>query len=287
MLRAISAILAVSLFASVLCANAAPARKARAMAKPAQAPVVWKLQFTEDFKGTNLNEKLWSRIDRGQSDWNRNMSLREDLVTVSDGQLHAYGVKNADTSSDSRSFLTGGVSTHGRFAVKYGKIEVKCRLEAAKGAWPAIWMMPEKPSEGWPRCGEIDIIERLNYDSFVYHTVHSGWTAQHAGDPPSSGKGEIKAKDWNVFGLEWTPERIVWTVNGKPTHSYANVGDDPSRYPWTEPFYLMIDMQLGGKWVGSVDEATLPVAMHVDWVKFYKGTRKGKPLTEFVRPGRK
>ena len=75
------------------------------------------------------------------------------------------------------------------------------------------------------------------------------------------------------------------SVNGKPTHSYANVGDDPSRYPWTTPFYLMIDMQLGGKWVGSVDESTLPVAMHVDWVKFYTGTRKGKPITELARPG--
>ena len=148
MLRATSIILAGAVCSSAFGARDASARKPRAMAKPAQAPIVWKLQYTEDFKGTNLNEKLWSRIDQGESDWNRNMSLRDDLVEVRDGQLHAYGLKNVDTSSDSRTFLTGDVSTKGRFAVKYGKIEVRCKLEAAKGARPTIWMMPENPSVG-------------------------------------------------------------------------------------------------------------------------------------------
>ncbi len=130
----------------------------------ATAPVVWKLKFTEDFKGSRLNDKIWTRIGPGTSDWNRNMSERPDLVAVKDGQLHAYGVKNGDLAADKRSVLTGGVSTHGHLAVKYGKVEIRCRLEAQKGAWPAIWMMPEKPTAEWPACGEIDIIERLNSD---------------------------------------------------------------------------------------------------------------------------
>lgn len=250
----------------------------------AESAVKWRLRYTEDFKGTSLNKKLWTRIGSGTSDWNRNMSLRADLVSVKDGQLILRGVKNNDLSGDSRSVLTGGVMTKGHFAMKYGKVEVRCRLEARKGAWPAIWMMPESPSTGWPRCGEIDLIERLNFDDFVYHTVHSEWTQSHPNDPPSSVKGRIKPDDWNVYALEWTPERIVWKVNGKRTHSYAKVGDDPVRFPWTDPFYLMIDMQLGGKWVGSVDESALPVAMYVDWVKFYSGSRDGRQFSEFVRP---
>ena len=248
----------------------------------ANAPVVWKLKFTEDFKGTKLDGKLWTRIGEGTSDWNRNMSLRPDLVAVKDGQLHAYGVKNSDLSADKRSVLTGGVSTKGRFAVKYGKVEIRCKLEGQKGAWPAIWMMPEPPAPNWPNGGEIDIIERLNFDDFVYHTVHSGWTAKNKDNPPNGGKGGIKPNDWNVYAVEWTPEQIVWKVNGKTTHSYAKVGDDPARFPWTTPFYLMIDMQLGGAWVGAIDESTLPTAMHVDWVKFYSGSRAGKTFTEFL-----
>lgn len=247
--------------------------------------VEWKLRCFEDFNGSQLDGKLWRRIRKGGSDWNRHMSKREDLVAVSGGQLHLHGVKNGDLAQDRRPMLTGGVSTKGRFAMKYGKVEVRCRLEAQKGAWPAIWMMPENCSSvKWPDCGEIDIIERLNFDNFVHQTVHSAWTKKNPANPPYSGKGKIDPDGWNIFGLEWTPESIVWTVNGEVTHSYRKVGDDPLRYPWTTPFFLMIDMQLGGEWVGRVDMNTLPVSMHIDWVKFYEGSKGGVVFSEFVMP---
>ena len=153
---------------------------------------------------------------------------------------------------------------------KYGYFEASLKLPVGKGTWPAFWMMGENfPIVNWPACGEIDIIERLNSDDFVYHTVHSGWTAKNPNNPPKGGKGMINPTGWNIYALEWTSEKIVWKVNGVETHSYARVGDDPARYPWTEPFYLMIDMQLGGSWVGDVDESTLPCKMYVDWVKYY------------------
>ena len=273
-------------FAFSLCAVSAPAGKQEKRAKP-PAPDKWELKFTENFNGKELNPKLWTRIvgtaDSG-ADWQRNISPREDLVELSGGILSLKGVKNNDTSSDSRSVLAGGIMTRGLFNMKYGKIEVRAKLEGQKGAWPAIWMMSQTSQQGWPFDGEIDIIERLNYDEFVYHTVHSGWTQSHPGDPPRSGKGAIKANAWNIYALEWTPEKIVWRVNGKVTHSYKKIGDSQERFPWTTPFYLMIDMQLGGSWVGPIDESTLPVAMQVDWVKFYQLTRAGKRISEFSKP---
>ena len=243
-------------------------------------PLKWELKFTEDFKGTRLNPKLWKRIEDPPQgvkspDWKKNISARADLVEVKDGQLHLYGVRNEDRSSDPRAVLCGGVTTQGLFNMKYGKIEVRAKLEANKGAWPAIWLMPQ-----------IDVVERLKFDPFVYQTVHSGWTAKNKSKPPSSGKGKIKADDWNVFAMEWTPTKIVWRVNGALTHSYPKVSDEQERWPWTVPFFLMIDMQLGGAWVGAVDESTLPVAMHVDWVKFYQLSQGGKRISEFTRPGR-
>ena len=100
---------------SAVCAAAGLAAKTEtrkpAADRPGDAPVVWKLKYTEDFKGAKLDEKLWSRIGPGSSDWNRNMSLRPDLVAVKNGQLHAYGVKNGDLAADARSVLTGGVTT--------------------------------------------------------------------------------------------------------------------------------------------------------------------------------
>ena len=124
--------IAVSLACASACFAAKPAPQKSGGATA--APVVWKLKFTEDFKGTKLNDKLWTRIGPGTSDWNKNMSTRPDLIAVKDGQLHAYGVKNDDLSADARSVLTGGISTKGHFAVKYGKVEIRCKLEAQKGA---------------------------------------------------------------------------------------------------------------------------------------------------------
>ena len=271
---------------SAFCAFGAPARTTKM--KPT-GPLKWDLKFTEDFKGDRLNPKLWARIPDPEQgvkcpDWLKHMSLRDDLIAVKDGQLHLYGVRNDDRSSDSRPVLCGGVTTKGLFNMRYGKIEVKVRLEANKGAWPAIWLMPQTSSYTWPMCGEIDVIERLNSDPFVYQTVHSGWTAKNKSKPPSSGKGKIKPDEWNVFGMEWTPTKITWLVNGSVTHSYPKVSDEQERWPWTVPFYLMIDMQLGGTWVGSIDESTLPVAMHVDWVKFYQLSQGGKRISDFTRP---
>lgn len=250
-------------------------------------PPQWELKYTENFDGKELNRKLWRRIKGdpdGGADWQRNISTRRDLVEVKGGELILKGIKNDDLSVDPRRVLAGGVSTQGLFAMKYGKVEIRARLEGQKGAWPAIWMMPQTPVGTWPECGEIDVIERLNFDGFVYQTVHSKWTASHPNDPPHMVKGEIKPKGWNIFALEWTPDRIIWRVNGKVTHSYRKIGDSHDRWPWDVPFYLMLDMQLGGKWVGSVDESTLPVEMRVDWVKFYQLKIDGKRTSVFTRP---
>lgn len=250
-------------------------------------PYKWVLKHTENFDGRAINPKLWRRIvgrhDSG-ADWQRNISPRGDLVTVKDGVLTLWGVRNSDSASDPRRVLAGGISTKGLFNMTYGKIEARIRLQSAKGAWPAVWLMPERPAAHWPDCGEIDVLERLNHDPFVYQTVHSAWSEAHPNNPPRGGKGAIKPDAWNVYALEWMPERIVWYVNGKATHKYDKLTDDPAKWPWNSPFYLMFDMQLGGKWVGAVDEAQLPVAMEVDWVKFYELRRGTKRVSVFERP---
>ena len=253
-------------------------------------PYTFQLKFTENFNGSELNPKLWRRIEGFPgmgADWRKNMSLREDLVEVKGGILTLKGVRNDDTSADPRRLLTGGITTDGLFGMKYGKLEARIRLVAKKGAWPAFWMMPVSSPNGWPNDGEIDILERLNFDPFVYHTVHSAWTKKSPGDPPSSGKGKIKPDAWNVYALEWTPDSLVWKINGRAMHKYRKtLNADHERWPWDAPFYVMLDMQLGGKWVGEVDEDALPAIMQVDWVKFYQLSQGSKRISEFSRPNR-
>ena len=271
--------LSAGVFSAGVSAGVSPVSEMR------DSPVKYKLRFTENFSGEKLNTKLWQRIPAGKPDWNRNMSLRDDLVSIKDGILTIRGIRNDGRDpQDVRAVLTGGIMTKDRFTMQYGKVEFRMKLgDGPKGAWPAVWMMPQTTVRGWPNDGEIDIVERLNNDAFVYQTLHYGDGTGR--DLMHGGRGPIRNGEWNVYGFEWTPDELVWTVNGKRTHSWKKrPGDDELKHPWVTPYYIMFDMQLGGSWVGSVDIGALPAAMHVDWVKFYEAKQNGKTLGGFARP---
>lgn len=244
----------------------------------AAAPArTFKLVWQDEFNGTKLDTNLWTMIPKGGSDWNRHMADRPDLVKVKNGVLELWGKRNTDPN-DKRPFVTGGVWTRGKKTMRNGKIEMRVKFEDhQKGAWPALWMCQnekDKKGRGYPWGGEIDIVERLNGDAFVYHTVHSGWTLnmKHPNEPKHGGKGAIKQGDWNVYGIEVTPDALIWSVNGQETFRYARTPNGhPDQYPFDQiPYFLYMDMQLGGSWVGKVNEATLPVRMWIDWVRAYE-----------------
>ena len=230
--------------------------------------LIWK----EDFKGKSINFEKWSKITRGKADWRKYMSDNETLYEVRKGKLILHGIENKGIAPDDTArFLTGGISTKGKFSIRYGKVEVKTKHEAAQGAWPAIWMLPEKGE--WPKGGEIDIMERLNHDNFVYQTVHTHYThiLNEKQNPPHTAKAAIDSDGYNVYGVEILPDKIVFSVNGKTTHTYPKIETDKEgQFPFGTPYYILIDMQIEGAWVGKANPEELPVRMITDWVKVYK-----------------
>ncbi len=142
--------------------------------KPSIKKASWKMVWNEEFNGDKLNSKYWSRISRGHSDWNNYMSKADTCYEMRDGKLILKGFKNTFLLSDTAKYITGGVYTKHKKTFTYGKISIKAKLNGAKGAWPAFWMLPQEGH--WPYGGEIDIMERLNYDNFVYQTVHTHYT---------------------------------------------------------------------------------------------------------------
>ena len=230
--------------------------------------MVWK----ENFRGKSIDDSRWSKIPRGKSDWKRYMSDHESLYELKGGKLILHGVENKGTApEDTARFLTGGIFTKGKFAIRYGKVEVRAKLEAAQGVWPAIWMLPEKGS--WPDAGEIDIMERLNHDDFVYQTVHTHYThtLNEKKNPPHTAKAKINPDGYNVYGVEILPDKIVFSVNGKVTHTYPKIDTDKEgQFPFGTPYYILIDMQIEGAWVGKANIEELPVKMMIDWVKVYE-----------------
>ena len=234
----------------------------------------WKLVWQDDFETKALDTTKWTRIPPNNADWGNYMTSDPECYGIHDGKLYLKGIGNYDTLKDPRPFLTGGIYTKGKFAFQYGKIEIRAKLESAQGAWPAIWMLSEhKKYGGYPRNGEIDIMEHLNYDDIIYQTTHSYYTLElkQKKNPPYYTTVKCDVGQFNTFGLEWYPDKLVYTLNGKESYTYPKIkGVDASQWPFDQPFYVLIDQQLGGSWVGEVDPKDLPVNMIIDWVKVYQ-----------------
>ena len=239
----------------------------------------WKLVWEENFNSKKgLDARKWSKIPRGTSDWNNYMTDFDSCYAFSKGNLLLRGIVNYSQSNDTAPYLTGGVYTKGKVSFQNGRLEIRAKLDPAKGAWPAIWMLPE--GEQWPNGGEIDIMERLNHDSIAYQTVHSHYTYTLGikEDPLSHAIGKIDPHGYNVYAVELSSDSLSFYINDTHTFTYPRISTDKEgQFPYNAPFYLLIDMQLGGNWVGSVEPKDLPVEMAVDWVRFYqKKLKRGK-----------
>lgn len=243
-----------------------------AICSQAADTVKWKLVWSEEFDAPLIDTAAWSKIPRGCADWNRHMAPYDSLYSVSDGIMTLYGVNNRNTEADTARFLTGGIWTKGLHEFEPGRIEVKARLSNARGAWPAIWLLPaDTVKYAWPDGGEIDMMEHLNYDTIVYQTVHSNYTLYQGGEniPPHFATHTIRPDDWNIYGVDILPDALVFHINGEETFRYPRVDTIPGQYPYYIPMYLLIDMQIQGGWVGKANPATLPVKMDIDWVRHY------------------
>jgi beta-glucanase (GH16 family) len=230
----------------------------------------WKLVWEDNFNQTNhFDTNFWSKIPRGTPDWQNYMSDLDALFRMQDGNLVLRGIVN-DLPHDSASFLTGGVWTKDKISFERGRVEIRAKLEGAQGAWPAIWMLPQNGS--WPEGGEIDIVERLNSDDIVYQTLHSYYThTLGIIDPPRNTTGKIDPFGYNVYAVELYTDSVRLFINDKLTLTYPRIETDKKgQFPFDQPFYLLMDMQLGGAWVGAVNPKDLPVEMWIDWVKYYK-----------------
>lgn len=238
----------------------------------------WKLAWEENFdQNGQFDTASWSKIPRGGADWNRHMSDFDSCYDVRDGKLILRGLFNHSLPNDTAPYITGGLYTKGKVNFETGgRIDIRARLQGATGAWPAFWLLPENAQ--WPNGGEIDIMERLNYDSIAYQTVHSHYTYTLGikDRPKQGGIGKIDPNGYNVYSVELHQDSLVFLINDVHTFTYPRIETDKEgQFPFaSHPFYLLLDMQLGGSWVGKVDTADLPVEMEIDWVKYYRRENK-------------
>jgi beta-glucanase (GH16 family) len=236
------------------------------------------LTWKENFNLPNgFDTSRWSKIPRGLSDWDRNMSDFDSCYAMRDGKLILRGIINNSVPKDTARYITGGVYTKDKVTFGFGRLEIRAKLNGARGAWPAFWLLSQGMK--WPDGGEIDIMERLNSDSIAYQTVHSHYTSNLKMKQPKPGAtGRINPNDFNTYAIEIHPDSLVFFINKKKTFTYPSIATNKEgQFPFKKyKYYLLLDMQLGGSWVGKVYQEDLPVEMEIDWVRFYSFKQKSK-----------
>lgn len=252
----------------------------------------WTLAFSDEFTGTTLDTTKWNKIDYvdwNVADWRKYQSRDDELVTMNgDGTVSLWGkygdyTSQTDQTGANDTYACGGIFTNQTFTFQYGYVEVRAKFDSATGAWPAIWMMPT--AGPWPQTGEIDIMEHLNYQGVVYQTVHYNNAAgSHVSNTTVNNDGTSSAyfttqedkAAFHTYGVEWTPESVIFFMDGKATLT-LNAQENNANWPFNKennPYYLLLDMQLGGSWVQEnyTKDIAIPdngVAMTIDYVRVY------------------
>lgn len=234
----------------------------------------WELVFEDDFNGSSRepNPDYWILCEKGTDTWNRYLSESYDQAYQEGGYLYLLA------ELIDGNYQTGAIETRGKFDFMYGKVECSAKfLRHPQGGHTGIWMMPSPPAETWPKSGEIDIQEHLNSDGIVYETVHSWYLDdQDHTNPVGRRTAPVNVDDWNTYGLIWTADSLIYTVNGEAHLTYPNLklGGQEGDYQWpfNHNFYLILSQSLGGKgtWPGVIDDSQLPAIFIIDWIKVYQ-----------------
>ena len=230
--------------------------------------LIWQDEFSKDGKPDSTK---WSFAGRGKADWDCLCADDSATAIVKNGFLFLNGILSKD-ASDTAKYQTGCIETKGKFSFKYGKLEVRAKLAQGQGSWPAIWLLGEHGR--WPNNGEIDVMEHLNFDTIFYQTMHSYYIDRlgNKNNPKHYATAPFNVGEFNIFGMEWYPDKIDLLINGKKTFSYPRISKDSThtQWPFDQPFYIILDQALGGNWPGPVDKNDLPQQMIVDWVRVYQ-----------------
>ncbi|MFO1203316.1 MAG: glycoside hydrolase family 16 protein [Tabrizicola sp.] len=164
-------------------------------------------------------------------------------------------------------YSSGRLITRGLFEFTYGYVEVRAKLPCGQGLWPAIWMLGA--TGDWPASGEIDIMEHLNAEPRVYGTLHMAATAGTGGlSQPHPLANACEA--FHLYQLTWTRDRIEIAVDGQTYNAYNNPGQGAETWPYDRPFYLLLNLAVGGDWPGDPDPSVLPATFEIDYVRVYQ-----------------
>lgn len=251
----------------------------------------WKLVWGDEFNYTGLpdsakwgyeegfirnNESQYYTVARKENAW-----INNGMLTIT-GQKEQYpnrlykpGNAKWQRKDSLASYTSAALITLNKKHFTYGRVEVRAKIPQGLGVWPAIWMLGvDRGMVRWPYCGEIDIMEFVGHDSnHVHATVHFADTTDKRQHTSSGSKIETLQpyNDFHVYAVEWNDKEMNFFFDDSIYHHFnidkaAYKGDNP----FQKPFYLLLNLALGGAWGGPINDSNLPQQYLIDYVRVYE-----------------
>lgn len=240
----------------------------------------WILTWNDEFDYTGLPDPGKWDYDTGGHGWGNNelqYYTKERIANaeVSNGTLKIRAIKE---KMEDKNYTSARLVTRGKAEFQYGKIDILAKLPAGRGLWPAVWMLGNQKNIGWPECGEIDIMEHVGFEKdSVFGTVHTK-SYNHIIGTQKGKKMFINDpyNSYHLFTLEWTPDKMDFLMDNQLFNSFANEHKTYAEWPFDSPFYLIMNIAVGGNLGGQkgVDTTVFPGVLEIDYVRVYKHAKQ-------------
>jgi len=247
-------------------------------------PASYTLSWSDEFSGpdrSSPDSSKWA-YDIGGNGWGNDeleyYTDRAQNVQLKGGNLVINAQKETYTGADgvTRNYTSARLKTQALFSQAYGRFEARIKIPAGQGMWPAFWMLGNNiGSAGWPKCGEIDIMENIGKEPGTVHgSMHGPNTAGPTSDLTAAFRlpaGQNFANDFHIYAVEWEPDTVRFYVDSN-LYATFNSSQWPAGGTWVfdHPFFIILNVAVGGSWPGSPDTTTVfPQQMLVDYVRVY------------------
>ncbi|KJF45102.1 glycerophosphodiester phosphodiesterase family protein [Draconibacterium sediminis] len=237
----------------------------------------WKLIWNDEFSGAGIPDTTKWNFDIGGHGWGNN----EKQYYTSADTLNAK-IENGKLiitaraqKTDKNDYTSARLTTKNKGDWRYGKIDVRAKLPKGKGLWPAIWMLPtESAYGGWPRSGEIDIMEFVGYSpDTIFQTVHTKSFNHLLGTQVGkSTKVDSIGDKFHNYSIIWDSEKILFFIDGRNTHQFLNKNQTSAEWPFDQEFHLILNLAVGGNWGGKfgIDDSIFPSQFEIAYVRVYQ-----------------
>lgn len=240
---------------------------ALSFAQPKGKKLVWE----EQFKSKELDWKNWN-LELGDGCPNCGWGNNERQLYTKENQQLVNGYLVITAKKEGEKYTSARITTKGKKEFQYGYFEAKAKLPVGHGIWPAFWMLGANiDSVGWPKCGEIDILEYVGKEpNTVFTSLH---TQDSHGNTVNTKKTKIETieQGFHLYAIDWNPDKIDFYVDNQLVYTFNPRHKTEAVWPYNQPFYFLINVAIGGNFGGpDVDDSIFPQEFIVDYIKVYQ-----------------